>query len=428
LGTRRAFVSQIPFRLSTMPRFVVAFLCLTGFALAARRVRMQDDVAARAEEDVAAQAEGAKDRVSHEAALAEVEGRAALKGIRHDGRYFVFLEVYELQGSRSWESSKMASDAARGVNVAGLTQITEGANATERSGAFYHSEVVFCDRNGFQAADQAYLEDLLKGSWWSGYQKIPVDWWEQRHAACTTLSYGGGYNKASCSGISHYSQYLSTRRAGIGNADRSAAYKYIFGTTDFDSSTAKDVVCGGHCGLDWSSDAYNPVSRNCNLFSSTMMSCILDLSQSTPNLGVSDMRRVWKCSSCKLLKRGQIVRVKSEIQSGSRGSKMIPAGAVGQVVALDGAADASVHFGTFGTHWVFSKDFHNLANVWTAGELVVVKTEFKSINSSHALLCPGKSGKVLKLDEEGSALVRFDDTDGNHWVDESDLDKLVKAR
>lgn len=409
-----------------MPRRVLGFLCLTGFALARR---VQEDIAARAEDaegDVTSQAEDAKDR-AREAALVELEGRAAQRGIRHDGRYFVFLEVYELQGSRSWESSKMASDAALGRNVAGLAQITEGLNATEGSGAFYHSEVVFCDRSGFQAADLAYLEDLLKGSWWSSYQEIPVGWWEQRHASCTTLSYGGGYNNASCSGIYPYSQRLSTRKAGIGNADTGAAYKYIYGTTDFAASTAMDVVCGGRCGLDWSSAAYHPVSRNCNFFSSTMLSCILELSQSTPNLGVSDMRHVWKCSNCKLLKRGQTVRVKSEMQSGSAGGRMIPAGVEGRVLTLDSNGDAIVDFGTLGKHWVLTKDFHNLANVWKVEDIVVVKAEFRSSSTSRTLLGPGKMGKVLQLDEEGSALVRIDGIENSQWVDESDFDKLVKA-
>jgi len=402
-----------------MLRLVFAFFCLMGFALAAR-VRMQED-------DVAAQAEDAKDRMRG-AASAELKEGAAQTGIRHDGRYFVFLEVYELQGSRSWESSKMASEAVVGRNVAGLAQIAEGTNTSEKSGAFYHSEVVFCDRSGFQAADQTYLEDLLKGSWWSNYQEIPVEWWEQRHAACTTLSYGGGYSEASCSGIYQYSQYLSTRRAGIGNADTGAAYKYIYGTTDFDSGIAKDVVCGGHCGMDWSSSAYHPISRNCNYFSSTMMSCILDLSQSTPGLGVSDLRHIWKCDHCKLMKRGQTVRVKSEMQSGSTGGKMIPAGIEGTVLTVDRAGDASVHFGTFGKHWILSKNFHNLANVWKAGDLVVVLYAFKSISSSHIPLGPGIRGRVVKLDEPGDALVRFDGIENSQWVDQSDFDKLAKAR
>ncbi|CAK0824081.1 unnamed protein product [Prorocentrum cordatum] len=321
----------------------------------------------------------------------------------------------------------MVSGAVSGQNVAGLAQITEGTNVTEMSGAFYHSEVVFCDRSGFQAADVTYLEDLLKGSWWSSYQDIPVEWWEQRHASCHTLSYGGGYSSESCSGIYKYSQYLSSRRAGIGNADTGAAYKYIYGTTDFDASSARDVVCGGHCGLEWSSDAYHPVTRNCNYFSSTMMSCVLGLSQSTPNLGVSDMRHIWKCSSCKLLKRGQTVRVKSDMNSAGKNGSMIPAGVEGTVVTLNGAGDASVYFGTLGQQWVYSKNFHKFANVWNAQDLVVVKVGFKSAGTSHIELRPGKKGEILKIDEDGDALARFDGIEGNQWVDQSDFDKLVKA-
>lgn len=223
-----------------------------------------------------------------------MSGNATSEGIKHDGAYFVFLEVYMLKGTASLESSNAASQASLGHNIAGLVEVTEGE--TGEAGAFYHSEVVICHRDGFSRADQKHLEGILKGLWWSNYEKLPTSWWQNRHVSCQTLSYAGGSSKVPCSGVSIFPQFLSSRLSGITNADLNHVWKYIYGTADYDPYQARNHVCRGSCGPDWASDNYNPISRNCNFFSSSLMGCTLGLSTSTPSLGVSDMRPIWSCS------------------------------------------------------------------------------------------------------------------------------------
>jgi len=230
----------------------------------------------------------------------EVAGNATNEGgVKHDGAFFVILEVYMLKGTESSRSSKKASEAISGKNIAGLVEVadTETSNATQNSGAFYHSEVLICPRNFMTGSDVKYLEKKVKSlGWWTKYKLIPESKWESMDVRCQTLSYGGSDDEDECSGVSHFNQQLSARRAGIGNADLNHVWKYVYGTGDKSAQQVKDYVCRGSCGADWSGYNYNPVTRNCNFFSSTVMNCAYGLSQSTPNLGVSDMRSVWSCS------------------------------------------------------------------------------------------------------------------------------------
>ena len=43
---------------------------------------------------------------------------------------------------------------------------------------------------------------------------------------------------------------------------------------------------------DWSGTDYNPITNNCNTFTSTVLKCVYGMSDRKPNLGVSDMIHV----------------------------------------------------------------------------------------------------------------------------------------
>ncbi len=46
------------------------------------------------------------------------------------------------------------------------------------------------------------------------------------------------------------------------------------------------------CVSDWAGRSYNPLTNNCNTYTSTILKCVYGLSDAKPHLGVSDMRTV----------------------------------------------------------------------------------------------------------------------------------------
>merc|ERR1719389_1274871 len=96
-----------------------------------------------------------------------------------------------------------------------------------------------------------------------------------------------------CCGVPHgdkQEQYpLNARRAVIGNADTSQKSLYIYGTGDFDGNAAYHNTCDHKCWSNWAGTDYNPLTNNCNTFTSTVLFMVYGLSQKKPGLGVSDM-------------------------------------------------------------------------------------------------------------------------------------------
>merc|ERR1739845_99419 len=46
------------------------------------------------------------------------------------------------------------------------------------------------------------------------------------------------------------------------------------------------------CVSNWAGRDYNPLTNNCNTFTSTVLKCVYGLSDAKPHLGVSDLRNV----------------------------------------------------------------------------------------------------------------------------------------
>merc|ERR1712217_523711 len=156
---------------------------------------------------------------------------------------------------------------------------------------FFHTEVLVCPRAGFSQEDQDTLDGKIKGM--TNFAKIDESWWSSRTANCVELGYGGASCSEECCSVPHGSDQttypLNARRAVIGNADTSQKSLYVYGTGGFDGDVAFHDACDKKCWSNWAGTDYNPLTNNCNTFTSTILSCVYGLSQKKPNLGPSDL-------------------------------------------------------------------------------------------------------------------------------------------
>eukprot|EP00746_Dinoflagellata_sp_MGD_P002768 gnl/MRDRNA2_/MRDRNA2_105414_c0_seq1.p1 gnl/MRDRNA2_/MRDRNA2_105414_c0~~gnl/MRDRNA2_/MRDRNA2_105414_c0_seq1.p1 ORF type:complete len:241 (+),score=41.39 gnl/MRDRNA2_/MRDRNA2_105414_c0_seq1:90-812(+) len=156
---------------------------------------------------------------------------------------------------------------------------------------FFHTEVLVCPRAGFSKEDQDTLDAKIKGM--TDFTEIDESWWTSRTANCVELGYGGAPCGKECCGVPHgddqTSYPLNARRAVIGNADTKQKSLYIYGTGAFDGDVAFHDTCDKTCWSNWAGLDYNPLTNNCNTFTSTVLFCVYGLSQKKPSLGPSDM-------------------------------------------------------------------------------------------------------------------------------------------
>ena len=133
------------------------------------------------------------------------------------------------------------------------------------------------------------------------------NWSKQSNPSCVQLGYGGGACPSSCCGSPHEhdntNYALSSRQAVIGNAMGEAKHLFLYGSSNsIDGMNAYRAVCGGGgtdappnnnrmptCVSNWAGTDYNPLTNNCNTFTSTILKCVYGLSDRKPNLGISDM-------------------------------------------------------------------------------------------------------------------------------------------
>jgi len=86
-----------------------------------------------------------------------------------------------------------------------------------------------------------------------------------------------GVSSVDDGGLSGEDAYRAVcRRAAVGNGD-----------DEEDDTRPK-------CVSDWAGTDYNPLTNNCNTFTSTVLKCVFGLSDDKPDLGVSDLVTV-KC-------------------------------------------------------------------------------------------------------------------------------------
>jgi len=233
------------------------------------------------------------------------------QGVKVDGRYFVILELYDLQVaiSESKSNPEAISDFSRnlahglahaGDKAPALLEVDETSRELESTAGLFHSEVTLCDRNTMSSYQIDVLsESVNKIGMFSSYQWVEPNFWYSQSASrvnCTTLSFGGSKDPDNCSGVSDFAQRLSDVKAGIGNYyvdDATHVKKYVYGTTDDNAYTVKQRECDA-CGPNWSGTSYNAVTRNCNYWSKTILGCQLNLYSGLPWLHVSDIRpRLW---------------------------------------------------------------------------------------------------------------------------------------
>ena len=75
----------------------------------------------------------------------------------------------------------------------------------------------------------------------------------------------------------------------------STLYDYGFYPGPYSDEVAADnykhllLQCDKKCWSNWAGTDYNPLTNNCNTFTSTVLSCVYGLSQHKPSLGPSDL-------------------------------------------------------------------------------------------------------------------------------------------
>lgn len=155
----------------------------------------------------------------------------------------------------------------------------------------YHTEVLVCPRTEFSKSDQQMLDGKVDGL--KDFAWVDEPWWTANTANCVELGYGGAFCKDECCGVphgAHQQQYpLNARRAVIGNANVNEKNVFLYGRGDFDGNTAWHNACDHKCWSNWAGTDYNPITNNCNTFTSTILYMVYGLSQKKPHLTISDL-------------------------------------------------------------------------------------------------------------------------------------------
>lgn len=158
----------------------------------------------------------------------------------------------------------------------------------------WHTEVLVCPREGFTPDDQAYLDAKIQSL--SDFVAIDEEWWQDKTASCTELGYGGSSCTDRCCAVPHgfgESNFpLNEHRAVISNAKVEEKYLYLYGTGRLEGDDTYHATCDDKCWSNWAGTDYNPLTNNCNTFTSTVLHCVFGLSEKKPDLGVSDLVNV----------------------------------------------------------------------------------------------------------------------------------------
>jgi hypothetical protein len=178
----------------------------------------------------------------------------------------------------------------------------------EGTGGFlFHTEVLVCDRSNFSPEDRDRLDAEASTLTDHDYVELDESWWsasDMGSVSCVELGYGGADCSETCCGVplgeSERSYPINGRHAVIPNAVGDQKILYLYGTGTFNGETAWHAVCNvdddgkKKCWSQWRGIDYNPLSNNCNTFTSTVLSCVYGLSEKKPHLGPSDIVTV-KC-------------------------------------------------------------------------------------------------------------------------------------
>ena len=143
----------------------------------------------------------------------------------------------------------------------------------------------------------------------SPFVAIERDAWSGKsEPGCVQLGFAGASCGSACCGSPHGSENtayaLNSDRAVISNAMGGYKELYFYGVSGVGGEDAYEAVCHGHmyaidaggdlptCVSDWAGTDYNPITNNCNTFTSAVLKCVYGMSDAKPNLGISDIRTV----------------------------------------------------------------------------------------------------------------------------------------
>lgn len=184
----------------------------------------------------------------------------------------------------------------------------------------YHTEVIVCPRQSFGTVFQKDIDQLATSL--SDFALVPeVLWKDQSSATCVQLGYGGASCTQKCCSSPHkdgvnVGYALNSRKAVISNADKSTKSLYFYGVSELSEGGegAYRAVCstGAMCHSNWSGVDYNPLTNNCNTFTSTVLKCVFGLSDKKPHLGVSDMVSVKCPEKCEVPEKKALVQIVEE--------------------------------------------------------------------------------------------------------------------
>ncbi|KAL3801650.1 hypothetical protein HJC23_013155 [Cyclotella cryptica] len=199
--------------------------------------------------------------------------------------------------------------------------------------SIFHTEVVLCPRATFSDDDfVSTLDGMLAtltpsrfsiingdeaGSSMAPGEKVPFVevskdiWSTQSSPGCIQLGYGGSSCTTPCCSVPHKSKNvayaLNSLEAVIPNAMGEYKELFLYGSTQMKHAedAAFRAICHGHygaieegrlppCVSNWAGTDYNPLTNNCNTFTSTLLKCVFGLSDAKPSLWVSDLINV-KC-------------------------------------------------------------------------------------------------------------------------------------
>lgn len=167
---------------------------------------------------------------------------------------------------------------------------------------FFHTEVLVCDKKKFSDEQIQILENSIAEM--TDFALVDKSLWSDWTMPCVELGYGGSPCDETCCSVPHREDQrnypLNARRAVIGNADTDKKELYIYGTSKGKSGNQAFLdACGHHkCWSEWKGTDYNPITNNCNTFTSTILSCVYGLSEKKPDLSVSDMIKVTCNNKC----------------------------------------------------------------------------------------------------------------------------------
>ena len=194
----------------------------------------------------------------------------------------------------------------------------------------FHTEVIVCPTAALTADFATYLDGvasttLLPSGRFEGGSSVDNNdnsstkspfvlinnsqWSTQSIPKCVQLGYGGGSCGSGCCGSPQTTKQtnyaLNSQTAIIANAMGTNKELYFYGTSStISGNDAYRAVCHGHiyaideskglpkCVSDWSGNDYNPITNNCNTYTSTVLKCVYGMSDAKPNLGISDLRTV----------------------------------------------------------------------------------------------------------------------------------------